>query len=61
MASKKQRGSTEVTTPKRNLVARAGARSSAGPMKDKRKLSRQEQTIRDRKEIDTARSAKDSD
>jgi hypothetical protein len=36
---------------KRNLVARAGARSSAGPMKDKRKLTRQEQAIRDRLEI----------
>jgi hypothetical protein len=36
---------------KRNLVARAGARTSAGPMKDKRKLTRQEQAIRDRLEI----------
>jgi hypothetical protein len=36
---------------KRNLVARAGARKSAGPMKDKRKLTRQEQAIRDRLEI----------
>jgi hypothetical protein len=36
---------------KRNLVARAGARTSAGPMKDKRKLSRQEQAVRDRLEI----------
>jgi hypothetical protein len=36
---------------KRNLVARAGARASAGPMKDKRKLTRQEQAIRDRLEI----------
>ena len=46
---KKQRKST--TLAKRNLVARAGARSSAGPMKDKRKLTRQEQAIRDRLEI----------
>jgi hypothetical protein len=30
-------------------------------MKDKRKLSRQEQAIRDRQEINTARTAKDSD
>jgi hypothetical protein len=36
---------------KRNLIARAGARSSAGPMKHKRKLTRQEQAIRDRAEI----------
>ena len=39
------------TKRKRNLMARAAAgRNSAGPMKDKRKLSRQQQKLRDRRE-----------
>ena len=48
-SKKKQRKPT--TLAKRNLIARAGARTAAGPMKDKRKLTRQEQAIRDRLEI----------
>jgi hypothetical protein len=47
----KKKSKKSPTRAKRNLVARAGARTSAGPMKDKRKLTRQEQAIRDRLEI----------
>jgi len=40
----------------RNLVARAAqTRNSAGPMKDKRKLSRQQEKLRTRRELDRAR------
>lgn len=47
----KKKAKKSAAQGKRNLVARAGARTSAGPMKDKRKLTRQEQAIRDRLEI----------
>ena len=33
---------------KRNLTAKAAKRSAAGPMKDKREVSRQERKTRDR-------------
>lgn|GEM_PF-4079943 len=39
----------------RNLIARAAhGRTGAGPMKDKRKLSRQQQKLRDRREAERA-------
>jgi hypothetical protein len=38
---------------KRNIIARdAKPRTSAGPMKDKKKLSRQEQKVEDLKKLD---------
>lgn len=40
---------------KRNVVARdAQPQPSAGPMKDKRRLSRQEQRLRDKREAEKA-------
>ena len=41
---------------KRNIIARdAKPRTSAGPMKDKKKLSRQEQKLEDQKKLDDLR------
>ncbi len=39
------------TVTKRNLAAREAVKQSAGPMKDKREASRQQQRIRDEKAL----------
>ena len=45
---------------KRNVVARdAQAQPSAGPMKDKRRLSRQEQRLRDKREAERDETTRD--